>query len=225
MISGERDTVPGMPAPAGEWRRQLRVKDYTAEETEYIHSIWERAVNTFQSVDRGKAIDGGQSSAVTNIARHLSLRPRADSRAAQTERSIGSTTSTSTKGRVKKRAYVRTTPQSPVTARGESRVVSSDRGRTRERRRKPGMPGGQIEAAHLDVPLSPATGRMLLGQVRLSSRFLSETCVPSCIFSAQVNLRLNKLFLKGCISLMWTSRLAEHFTRYVPLVASHGGSG
>jgi hypothetical protein len=60
------------------------------------------------------------------------------------------------------------------------------------------MPDGQIEAARLDVPLSPAKGRMLLRQVSLTSRFLSETCVLSCIFSAQVNL--NKLFPKGYIS-------------------------
>jgi hypothetical protein len=44
----------------------------TTKETEYIHSIWETAANTFQSVDRADAIDEGQSSAVTNIARHLS---------------------------------------------------------------------------------------------------------------------------------------------------------
>jgi hypothetical protein len=60
------------------------------------------------------------------------------------------------------------------------------------------MPGSQIGAARLDVPLSPATGRMLLGQVSLTSRFLSETCVLSCIFSAQVDL--NKLFPDGYIS-------------------------
>jgi hypothetical protein len=29
VISGERDTASGMPVPPSEWRRQLRVKDYT----------------------------------------------------------------------------------------------------------------------------------------------------------------------------------------------------
>jgi hypothetical protein len=53
LISGEQDTASGVsPTPPGEWRRLLRVKDYTAEETEYIHSIWEMAVNTYLSICR-----------------------------------------------------------------------------------------------------------------------------------------------------------------------------
>ncbi len=57
-ISGERTTASGVLAPPCEleWRRQLRIKDYTTKETEYIHSIWEMAANTFQSIDREDAI-------------------------------------------------------------------------------------------------------------------------------------------------------------------------
>ncbi len=96
------------------------------------------------------------------------------------------------RGRVKKNAFVKTIFQSPVIDRGEMHVVSSDRGRTRGRGRNRGILGGQIKAVRLNVPLRPATGRMLLGQVSLNSRFLPKTCVLSCIYSAQVNL--NKLF-------------------------------
>jgi hypothetical protein len=189
VISGERDTASGMPAPPGECRRQLRVKDYTAEETEYIHLIWETTANTFQPVDRADAIDEGRSSAVANIARHLRPRAARDSREAaqadlrEPEPSIGSTsTSITERSRLKKRAYVKTISQSSVTDHWESRVVSSDRGRTRGRGRKRGMPGGQTEAARLDVPLSPATCCMLLGRVSLNLRFLSETCEQSAFF-------------------------------------------
>ncbi len=108
-ISGEQTTASGMLAPRSEWRRQLRVKDYTTKKTEYIHSIWETAANTFQSIDRADAIEEGQSSAVTNIARHL--RPRADLRAAaQTKRSIGFASTLITEiGQSKKKAVGRTT--------------------------------------------------------------------------------------------------------------------
>jgi hypothetical protein len=39
--SCERDLESGMPEPLAEWRRslQVRVKDYTADETQYIQSI------------------------------------------------------------------------------------------------------------------------------------------------------------------------------------------
>ncbi len=70
LISGERDTASGMLEQLAEWRRirrSLRVKDYTAEELEYIHSIWEMAANTYQSIERvaGPTIDEGESSAIT----------------------------------------------------------------------------------------------------------------------------------------------------------------
>ncbi len=47
MIDCERDTESGMPEPLAKWRRSLWVTDYTAKETQYIHSIWEMAVNTY----------------------------------------------------------------------------------------------------------------------------------------------------------------------------------
>jgi hypothetical protein len=39
LISGAQHTESGMLEQLAEWRRQLQVKDYMAEETEYIHSI------------------------------------------------------------------------------------------------------------------------------------------------------------------------------------------
>jgi hypothetical protein len=93
---------------------------------------------------------------------------------------------------VKKTAYVKTTIQSPVIDCGESRIVFSDRGRTRGRGRRRGHGGilGQIEtSACLEVPLSPATGRMLLGQVSLNSRFLSEILSTKLHFASAGELK------------------------------------
>jgi len=69
---------------------------------------------------------------------------------------------------------VATVKTPPVVDRGEPRLVSSDRGRSRGRGRKRGQDRihGLTESARLEVPLSPATGRMLLGQVSLNFVFL-----------------------------------------------------
>ncbi len=44
-------TESGKPKPHVELRRQLRAADYTAEETEYINSVWDIAANTYQSIE------------------------------------------------------------------------------------------------------------------------------------------------------------------------------
>jgi hypothetical protein len=168
-------TEPGKPVPPGEWRRQLRVADYTAEETEYINSVWDMAANTCQSIEATTAlpaINDGESQDITEVCREL--RSRSGQKAVNDSRGAVQL-SAGTHGRVKQMARVRTTP---VIDRGQPRNVSSDRGRSRGRGRKRGQDRvhGLIESsARLKVPLSPATGRMLLGlQVILNFRFLLE---------------------------------------------------
>ena len=90
----------------------------------------------------------------------------------------------------------------------------------------------QIEmSARLEVPPSPATGRMLLGQVNLNRRFLSEIMSTKLHFAGagepkQAISRELHTYLQTHQRdlLLWASRLADHFTRYVPIVAGPGGN-
>ena len=147
--------------PPVEWRRPLRNEDYTVEEAEYIKSIWAMAAKTFQSVEGG-------SQDITTVSRDLRSRD-----VPKTAKGPGGAAQPvpGRPGREKQKASVRTLP---VVGRGEPRIVSSDRGRSRGRGRKRGRSGLIESSARLEVPLSPSTGRMLLGQVSLNFRYLSE---------------------------------------------------
>jgi hypothetical protein len=171
--------------PPVEWRRPLRNEDYTAEEAEYIKSIWAMAAKTFQSAEGGtfqsaeggsqeisnveggsqeiSTVEGG-SQDITTVSRDL--RSRDDPKTAKGPGGAAQPLP-GRPGREKQKASVRTLP---VVGRGEPRIVSSDRGRSRGRGRKRGRSGLIESSARLEVPLSPSTGRMLLGQVRLNFR-------------------------------------------------------
>ncbi len=49
-------TESGKPKPHVELRRQLRVADYTAEETEYINSVWDIAYQSIEATAELPAI-------------------------------------------------------------------------------------------------------------------------------------------------------------------------
>jgi hypothetical protein len=168
--------------PPVEWRRPLRKEDYTAEEAEYIKSIWAMAAKTFQSAEGGtfqsaeggsqeiSTVEGG-SQDITTVS--CDLRSRDDPKIAKGPGGAAQPLP-GKPGREKQRATVRTLPVVPVVGRAEPRIVSSDRGRSRGRGRKRGRSGLIESSARLEVPLSPSTGRMLLGQVSLNFRYLSE---------------------------------------------------
>jgi hypothetical protein len=160
--------------PPVEWRRQLRNEDYTAEETKYIKSIWEMAAKTYQSIEDTAGpttVEGGSQeiSTVEGGPQEISTVSR-DLRSKDIPKPAkdpgGAQPSPGRPGREKQKASVR---MLPVVDRGEQRSVSSDRGG-----RKRGRIGLIESSARLEVPLSPATGRMLLGQVSLNFRYLSE---------------------------------------------------
>ncbi len=116
------------------------------------------------------AINDGKSQDITEVRRELRSsggpKPVNDSRGA-------AQLSAGTQGRVKQMTRVRL-GTSLVIDRGEQHIVSCDL-RRRGRKRGQDRINGLIESsARLEVPLSPATGRMLLGQVTLNFRFLSE---------------------------------------------------
>jgi hypothetical protein len=152
-------------------KRPLRVADYTAKETEYINSVWDIAANTYQSInptDERPEINEGQSEDITEVPRTRDLRSK-DCAKPDKDSIAAPQPSPAMRGRVKQVATVKTPP---VVDRGEPRLVSSDRGRSRGRGRKRGRSGLIESSARLEVPLSPATGRMLLGQVSLNFVFL-----------------------------------------------------
>lgn len=166
-------TEAGKPKPPVEMKRPLRVADYSAKETEYINSVWDIAANTYQSInptDERPEINEGQSEDITEVPRTRDLRSKDCAKPVQDSRAAPQP-SPAIRSRVKQVATVKTPP---VVDRGEPRLVSSDRGRSRGRGRKRGQDRihGLTESARLEVPLSPATGRMLLGQVSLNFVFL-----------------------------------------------------
>jgi hypothetical protein len=167
-------TEAGKPKPPVELKRPLRVEDCTAKETEYINSVWDIAANTYQSInpaDERPAINERESEEITEVRRELRSNLKDGPKTVKDSRAA-SQPSPGTRGRVKQLATVRTPP---VVDRGEQRIVPSDRGRSRGRGRKRGQDRihGLIESsARLEVPLSPATGRVLLGQMSLNFIFL-----------------------------------------------------
>ncbi len=148
--------------------------DYTAKETEYINSVWDIAANTYQSInptDERPAINERESEEITEVRRDLRSNLKEGPKTVRDSRAA-SQPSPGTRGCMKQLATVRTPP---VVDRGEPRILSSDRGRSRGRGLKRGQNRihGLIESsARLEVPLSPATDRILLGQVSLDFIFL-----------------------------------------------------
>jgi hypothetical protein len=121
----------------------------------YIHSIWEMAVDTYQSVEQESkvtevksATNDGESQDTTNVSRYLRQRPWKDLKdtakaSAGTERTF-----VLERGKQKKRAYVNTI---------ELRVITTDSRRSRRRERGHGrILGARSKLLHSTAKLHAA---------------------------------------------------------------------
>lgn len=174
-IEPGQEQAPRRPPPSNLWNRASRKRDYTQEELEYIASIWNLAADVYDA-----EICEDFQGKVAEVARH-SLPDDDDDQSEETiartktKRTIPPKSAASTEPAHKRvRREAARPPPARVVDRPATPVVTSDRTPSRARRgqgRKRSDGGSPNVEAMLNLPHSKATGRILLGQVSLNTRF------------------------------------------------------